>query len=145
MRRIALALSLTFTAGCAGSYKASYVTGAVTKQFSTESYGVYSEEFNKKLDGCDPANNDSVTTKTELDECMGKGYAKPTHEKIETAVKVYYEAAKIHTEVMIAVDGTPEERKAATKRLLESAMALLSLFPEGEKLVKKLEKLTGGI
>ena len=145
MRRIALALSLTFASGCAGSYKASYVTGAVTKQFATESYDIYSGEFNEKLEECDPANNDSVTTKKELDECMGKFYAKPAHEKIETAAKGYHAAAKIHTEVMIAVDGTPEERKEATKKVLEAAMELLSLFPEGEKLVKKLKKLTGGM
>lgn len=145
MRRIALAVSLTFASGCAGSYKASYVTGAVTKQLTTESYGIYSGFFNEKLNECDPANNESVTTKTELDECMGKPYAKPTHDKIETATKAYYEAAKIHTDVMIAVDSTPEERKDATKRVLESAMNLLSLFPDGEKLVKKLKKLTGGM
>lgn len=143
MRSIALAFSLITATGCAGSYKASYVTGAVTKQFATESYAVYSEEFNKKLDECDPANNESVTTKTELDECMGKFYAKPTHEKIELAVKVYHEEAKIHTQVMIAVDATPEERKEATRKVLESAFNLLSLFPEGESLVNKLKKLTG--
>lgn len=149
MQRIALGISLILATGsatgCAGSYKGSYVTGAVTKQFATESYNVYSDQFNEKLEACSPANNDSVTTKTELDECMGRGYAKPDHERIERATKVYHEAAKIHTQVMIAVDGSPEERKAATKKLLESAMDLLSLFPEGEKLVKKLKKLTGGI
>lgn len=145
MRRIALALSLTLTAGCAGSYKASYVAGAVTKQFATESYDVYSEQFNAKLDECNPENNPEVTTKTELDGCMGDAYAKPTHDKIETAVKTYHEAAKIHTEAMIVVDGSADERKAATKKVLESAMSLLSLFPKGEELVKKLKKLTGGM
>lgn len=145
MRRIALALSLTLTAGCAGGYKASYVTGAVTKQFATESYDVYSEQFNTKLDECNPETNESVTTKTELDECMGPSYEKATHDKIETAVKAYHEAAKIHTEAMIAVDGSAEERKAATKNVLVSAIALLELFPKGAELAKKLKKLTGGI
>ncbi len=145
MRRIVLALSLTLVSGCAGSYKASYVAGAVTKQFATESYDVYSGFFNEKLNECSPANNESVTTKAELDECMGKFYAKPAHEKIETAVKAYYEAAKIHSDIMVSVDSTPEERKEATKRVLESAMNLLSLFPDGEKLVNKLKKLAGGV
>lgn len=144
MRRIApLALFLTFTVGCAGSYKASYVTGAVTKQLTTESHDIYSEQFNKKLDECDPKNNSAVTTKTELDECMGKAFNNETHDKIEIAAKAYYEAATIHSEVMIVVDGDPEERKAATQKILDSAMALLTLFPDGEKLVKKLKKLTG--
>ncbi|KKK97546.1 hypothetical protein LCGC14_2651660 [marine sediment metagenome] len=143
MRRLVFALSLTLSAGCASGYKISYVAGAVTKQFATESYDVYSEQFNKKLDECDPANNDTVTTKSSLDECMGKYYAKPAHEKIETAVKTYHEAAKIHTQSMIAVDADPEERKDATRKILDAAIDLLSLFPDGEKLVKKFKKLTG--
>jgi hypothetical protein len=142
-RTAPLVLSLLFTVGCAGSYKASYVTGAVTKQLTTESHDIYSKEFNEKLDECDPNNNSSVTTKTELDECQGKFFDKADHDKIEVAVKVYYEAAKIHSESMVLVEGSAEERKAATQKILESAMALLSLFPDGENLVKKLKKLTG--
>jgi len=145
MRRNALALSLLLTAGCAGGFKVSYVTGAVTKQFTTESHDIYSESFNEKLTECSPQNNDSITTKTELDECMGRGYAKPDHDKIEVAVKVYHAAAKVHSNTMIAVDGSADERSAATKGILEAAMALLSMFPEGEKLVAKLKKLTGGM
>lgn len=143
MKSKILAVSLLFTLGCAGGYKASYVTGAVTKQFATESYDVYSKEFNKKLTECDPATNESVNSKSQLDECMGPAYAKPTHEKIETSVKAYHEAAVIHTETMIAIDGTSEERKAATEKVLKSAMTLIELFPDGEKLVKKLKQLTG--
>ncbi len=143
MRRIVLALSLSLTAGCAGGYKSSYVAGAVTKQLTTESYDIYSEGFNEKLDECDPANNDSVATKTELDKCLGKFFDNDGHGKIETAVKAYHAAAKVHTEVMIAVDSTDEDRKAATQKVLEAAMELLSLFPEGEKLVNKLKSLTG--
>ena len=143
MRSFVLAISLLFTAGCAGTYKASYVTGAVTKQFATESYGVYSGLFNAKLDECDPANNESVTTKTELDECMGPAFEKATHAQIETAVTAYHEAATIHTDLMIASDGTDEERRAATKSLFAAAAKLLALFPAGEKLVNRLESLTG--
>ena len=143
MRSIVLALSLVLTTGCAGSYKASYVTVAVTKQFATESYEIYSTEFNKKLDECDPAANASVTTKTELDECMGKYFAKPQHEKIEFAIKVYHDAATVHSESMIAADGDKEGRKEATKAVIDSAISLLSLFPEGKHLVNKLKKLTG--
>ena len=143
MRRIVLALSLSLTAGCAGGYKASYVKGAVTKQLATESYDVYSEVFNEKLDECDPANNDSVATKTELDECLGKFFDNEDHGKIEVAVKAYHVAAQAHTKAMTAVDGSDEERKAAPGKVLEAALELLSLFPEGEKLVTKLKSLTG--
>ena len=143
MRRTFLAISLAFVTACAGSYKASYVAGAVTKQLATESYDVYSAEFNKKATECDPQTNESITTKTELDECMGKAYAKPTHDKIKVGVAAYHEAAKAHTNVMVAVDGSAEERKAATQAVLESAIELLSLFPNGEKLVKKLKSMTG--
>ena len=148
MRRMAFGLSLVLSAGCAVGYKASYVTGAVTKQFSTESYGVYSEQFNKKIDeccagdSCDPESPD-VITKTELDQCMGGHYKQATHEKIDHAIKVYFEAAKVHSAVMQIVEGNDEERKGATDALLDSAIRLLELLPDGDKLVSKLKKLTG--
>ncbi len=140
MRRIALAISLALITGCAGSYKASYVTGAVTKQFATESYDVYSGEFNKKLDECSPENNDAIETKRDLDKCMTPMYEKATHDKIETASNAYGDAAKIHTEVLIAVDATSEERLEATRRVLDSPIGMLSLLPDGDKLGKKLKR-----
>lgn len=148
MRRTALGLSLVLFAGCATGYKASYVTGAVTKQFSTESYGVYSEQFNKKIDECcdgDSCNPESpdVITKTELDQCMGPAYEQASHEKIELAIKVYHEAAKVHSAAMEIAEGNDEERKAATAALLDSAINLLELLPDGNKLASKLKKLTG--
>ena len=143
MRRIVFALSLVTMTGCAGGYKASYVAGAVTKQFTTESYEVYSDQFNKKLDECSPENNSAVTTKKQLDECMGDAFKKETHDKIETAANAYYEAAEIHSEAMKMVDGPEDARKEATEKILESAMELISLFPDGEKLVAKFKKLTG--
>lgn len=143
MRRIFLAISLAFVTACAGSYKASYVVGAVTKQLATESYDIYSVELNEKVSECDHHTNESITTKTELDECMGDKYAWEMLEKIELSVRAYHEAAKIHTGVMVAVDGSAEERKAATQAVLDSAIEMLSLFPNGEKLVKKLKSMTG--
>ena len=74
---------------------------------------------------------------------MGAAYEQSTHEKIELAIKVYHEAAKAHSAVMEIVDGSDEERKAATNALLDSAINLLELLPEGNKLVSKLKKLTG--
>jgi len=156
MRRTALALSfalfgggLVLSAGCATTgYKASYVTGAVTKQFATESYGIYSSEFNDKIDECcagDVCNPESpdVITKTELDQCMGAKYEAATHDKIEKAIEVYHGAAKAHSSIMKIVDGSEEDRKAATNELLEAAIDLLELLPEGDKLVARLKQLTG--
>jgi len=143
MRQAVLALFLSLsTASCASAYKVSYVTGAVTKEFTTENYKIYSEQFNKKLDECKPENNPNVTTKTELDKCMGKYFEHATHEKIELAVEVYYKAAEAHTGVMIATKATDEERRTAAKQVLDAAIGLISLFPNGEKLVKKLKMLT---
>jgi len=143
MRRIALAVSLTVLTGCAGSYKAAYVTGAVTKQFAEESYEAYSEILNTKIDQCDPENNESVKTKSDFDECLGNGFEKEDHDKIEEGVKIYHAAAKVHTDVLIAVDATDEERKQATQNLLNSALEFLELLPNGDKLTAKLRKLTG--
>lgn len=143
MRRIALVFSLFTLSACAGSYKASYVAGAVTKQFTTDAYDIYSEQFNKKLDECDPQNNSAVTTKEQLDDCMGDAFKKETHDKIELAAKAYYEAAKVYSEIMMFTDGDAESRKESTRKVLESSMNLLSLFPDGEKLVNKLKGLTG--
>lgn len=148
MRRTALGLSLVLFAGCATGYKASYVAGAVTKQFSTESYGIYSEQFNNKIDeccagdSCNPESPDAIT-KTELDSCMGTAFEQASHEKIELAIKAYHEAAKVHSSAMEIVECSDEERKAATNALLDSAINLLELLPNGNKLVSKLKKLTG--
>jgi len=145
---MAFALVLTMSAGCASGYKASYVTGAVTKQFATESYDVYSEQFNKKIDECctggvcNPESPD-VITKTELDECMGPAFNAETHDKIELAIKAYYDAAVIHTEAMKITEGDETARKAATNKILDTALSMLGLLPDGNKLVAKLKKLTG--
>lgn len=143
MRRIVLAISLTVLASCAGSYKAAYVTGAVTKQFATESYEVYSELLNEKIEECDPENNEAIKTKSDFDNCLGPGFEKKDHDKIEEVVKVYHAAAKVHTDVLIAADATDEERKEATENLLDSAIQFLELLPNGDKLTAKLRKLTG--
>jgi len=148
MRHTVFALSLTLLTGCAGAYKTSYVTGAVTKQVATEAYNPYSELFNDKLDECcanDACNPESpnVITKTQLDECMGPAYEKATHDKIETASKAYYEIAEIHTSVMKSVDASPEEMKAVTNELVASAIDLIALLPDGDKLVAKLKMLIG--
>jgi len=148
MRSTAIALSLFFLSSCATGYKASYVTGAVTKEVATESYVPYSEAFNKKIDECcaegvcNPESPD-VITKTQLDKCMGPKFEQSTHEKIEVAVKIYHEAAKAFTEAMKIPDASDEERKAATNALFESALNLLALLPEGDKRVAQLKKLTG--
>jgi hypothetical protein len=148
MRQTAIALSLIFLSGCAAGYKASYVTGAVTKEVVTETYSPYSEEFNKKIDECcsgdvcNPQSSD-VITKTQLDKCMGSKFESSTHEKIEAAVKMYHEASKAFTEVMKLVDASDEQRKAATSALFESALNMLELIPGGNKQVAKLKKMTG--
>lgn len=143
MRRIILATSLILSTGCAGSYKAAYVTGAVTKEFTTTAYSEYSEQFNAQLDECDPANNEAVNSKTQLDECMGPAFEKSTHDKIVEAIALYYKAAEALTESLILVDGDPDERKAAVTALFETALELLERFPGSENLVKRLKSLAG--
>lgn len=152
MRRTALALSILLSSGCATgykrSYKRSYVTGAVTKQFATEAYGIYSDEFNAKIDeccaggACDPE-SENVITKAQLDECMGTGFEKITHDDIEMAIRVYHGAARTHSDVMAIAEGSNEDRKKATERLIETAIDMLGLLPEGDKLVAQIKKLTG--
>lgn len=144
MKRIAgLALALTLSTGCANAYKAAYVTGAVTKEFTTGAYDEYSTQFNAKLTECDPETNEEVTTKTELDECMGPAFEKKTHDKIVTAVDVYYEAAKALTAVLSSSEPGDADMKAAATAIFESAIAVLEMFPESEKLVSKLKALAG--
>lgn len=141
MRRIILAVSLVTMTGCAGSYKASYVTGAVTKQFATESYEAYSEILNKKIEECDPENNLEIKTKSNFDDCLGPGFKDEDHDKIEDLVKGYHAAAKVHTDVMIVVDASDEERKEATQNLVNSAINFLEVLPNGDKLAGKLRSL----
>jgi len=143
MRRIAMSLSFLLLTGCAGSYKAAYVTGAVTKQFTTESYGIYSDELNKKIDECDPESNPKITTKGEFDSCLGPFFKKDDHEKIESLVESYHAAAKFHSNVLLVVDAEDDARADATRKLFESAIDFLESLPEGDELALKLRKLTG--
>lgn len=149
MYKAAVAL-LLFSFGCSSAgYKTSYVMGAVTKEFSTNAYDIYSNELNQRIneccDGgvCEKDSEDQIT-KSELDECLGNFFNKEDNDKIKTAIDAYYEAAQIHTAAMSAVDGDPGQQKDAALAVLNSAKEMLKLLPNGEKLVKDLNKLTGG-
>lgn len=144
MQRIGiLSLGLVLSAGCANAYKASYVTGSVTKELTTQAYDQYSLEFNKQLIECDPATNGEVTTKGEFDECMTPPFAKEAHDKIVKAIDVYYEAAKALSAILASENPGEDELRAAASAIFKSAITVLEMFPEAEKLVTKLKTLTG--
>ena len=142
MKRLIIPALLVLSA-CAGTYKHSYVTGAITKEFATESYGIYSDHLNEKIEECDPDNNDAIKTKSDFDECLGNGFKASDHDKIKKAVEIYHSAAKVHSDVMVAAASSDEDRKAATQKLVESALALIALMPNGEELVKKFKRISG--
>lgn len=155
MKRLILSAvaALTMTA-CAGGYRAAYVTGAVTKEFVTTEHARYDEQARNKLEQCDPEKNpdNGVETKADFDECMTPQYSEATQEKIVQALGVYKAAAEAASGVLLAVDPArgggkklTTEQKAELRKSVEATVAAaieaLSLFPEGEKLAKKLEAL----
>lgn len=141
---MAALLGVSFLSACSGSYRNTYLIGSATKEFTTQAYDVYSEEFNKKLQECDPENNSEVTTKTLFDECMGDAFKKDTHDKIVTAIDVFYEASKSLTAVLELQDASSkEDRQKAIDEILASAIALLEMLPNGEKMARDLKKIAG--
>ena len=141
-----LAAALSFS-GCANSYKSSYVTGAVIKQFTTEAYNVYSDALNLKVSECCSGGrcaegSEVLFTMDEFDACMGPGFTKGDHDKVKMAAELYYSAAELHTQSMIYVDSDPEDRESAVIGIYRAAMSMLRLMPKGEELCDRLNKLT---
>jgi len=148
MRAFLFTISI-LASGCLDAYKASFVTGSVVKEFTTESYDAYSEVLNEKIDECcrdgvcNPESKEPIS-RLEFDLCLGDGFKKEDHDKIKKAVNAYYEAATVHSALMIASESkSKEDMRAATDAIYQAAMALLAQLPGGEGLVKKLKFLSG--
>ena len=159
-----LTFVLLLVTSCAGKqYKRTYVAGAVTKEFVTEAHGIYDAQANKKLATCDPsANPDSkVTTKGELDACLGDAYKKSTQEKIVQALGTYNTLAIAYTAVMLGCEPNEDGSKVTAVtcikkvysdddlrewrgKLVASAIELLELFPDAKALTNQLNRLVGG-
>ncbi len=139
----ALALSLPVATGCSGitaKQKAS-AGAAITAHFVNGAHNTYSGELNARLDKCDPAVNpkSAVTTKTELDECLGKGFDRKSHEAVGVALKSYEVAARAF-EIAISTDDS-DALQTAIAGLLDAAQGLIQVLPEGSKLASKLKAL----
>lgn len=147
MKKILLAALLAVSTSCAAnSYKKAYVAGSVTKEFVNNAHGIYSEEFNEKLDECDPHVNpaSTVTTKGELDTCMGKGFTYKEHQNILAAIGIYKAAAEALTVVLMSEGEAPDaELDEARKKALDAAFEALELLPEAAELTERLKRLLG--
>lgn len=154
MKRLILSAVVALTMnGCVTGYRAAYITGSVTKEFVTTEHARYDEQAQNKLAQCDPDRNpdSGVETKADFDACMTPQYSEATQEKIVQALGVYKAAAEAASGVLLAVDPArgggklTAEQKAELKKSIQATVAAaveaLSLFPEGEKLAKKLEAL----
>lgn len=151
MRALLVSLALVVMPGCAGAkkltaYQAAYAGGAISAKFIDESHTEYSTVFNAKLGECDPGQNpDSpVTTKTELDECMGEHYDYATHEKIGNFLKTYNAAAKKLSTLLLAGTGDEVAIRAAWADARDAALKLVALLPGADKLTNDLSAMLGG-
>ena len=88
---LSIALALPVTSGCASIPKKqkAMAGAAVTATFINGSHSIYSKELNARLDKCDPSVNpkSEVKTKTDLDDCLGKGFDRESHEAIGIALQ----------------------------------------------------------
>lgn len=147
MRRILLsltiALALPVTSGCAGipAKQKAMAGAAVTATFVNGSHRVYSKELNSRLDNCDPAVNtkSKVTTKSEMDDCLGKGFDRKSHEAVGIALKSYEVAARAF-EAAVSSDN-PEQLAQSIEGLRAASFDLIALLPEGSKLAAQLKEM----
>lgn len=162
-----------FVAGCAGTYKNTYVVGTTVKTFVEETHDVYDVQANQRLAKCDPSvnPNSSVETKGDMDECMGPAFKLDTQDKIVQALSIYRAVAIAFTAVMLGCEPpeisedpsdddqppkvyaatcvkrtfTDKELRAWRGKLVEAAFEALRSFPEAEDKIEKLEGLLGGV
>lgn len=114
---------------------------AVTAKFVDGAYGTYSTELNARRETCDPAVNpeSAVKTKSDLDDCLGKGFDRASHKAIGVALKVYETAARAF-EVAISGDD-PSARDKAISDLIGAAKGLVEVLPDNSALTSKLKAL----
>lgn len=143
----ALVLLATLS-GCANAWKTSYVGGAVAADFVVDTHKqAWSEPLNARAEECDATLDPETDTKADFDECMGV-YASEHNSKVVRALEVYDASASVLAQLLLTTDPeNPDEKKllSAWGNVLNAALDLVSLFPEGEKYARQLRTLTKGI
>lgn len=148
MRRLfILPLIVLFTAsGCAGAWKGAYVGATVTSKLIADTHQTWwVEPLDRKLTDCNPDTHPEITTTTQHDACLG---VYKNNAEVLAALTAYNTAMKALEKILLAtddgeVDGAEKAQLAALwSDVTKAAIYLLTLFPEGEKHVSKLQALT---
>lgn len=148
MRRITkyFVLFLVGACGCANAWQTSYVGGSAAAKFVTETHKIaWSEPLNAKTRECDPAHNPKIQSEKDLEACLGIFTRNP---EVVAALKKYNATAEILEQILLATDpNKPDSAKllAAWNDVLDAALDLVDLFPDGARYTHQLRILTRGL
>ena len=140
-----LAFSFYFTAGCANAWKVAYVGGSTAASFVTDTHKqAWSKPLNAKAEECSASLTDE-NTKADFDACLG---IYTENDKVVKALEAYNAASEVLETVLLATDPeNPDKAKLLTAwtAVLDAALNLVALFPEGAKYTSQLQTLTKGL
>jgi hypothetical protein len=140
---------LVLLSGCGHlAWKTTFVTAAATKEVVTSAHKhAWSVPFNKRVDKCSVLAEQYQYTVKMFERCMGE-YAH--NDKVLVALQAYAVAAEGLSAILVATDPmSPELDRAALRAelvdLVEAAVALVELYPEGKVYLDRINLLTKGI
>lgn len=137
--------------GCAGSspYIKTYRAGVITKQVVTEAHKeLWSDPLRDKAEVCGQAVPEDASVE-ELEECLAP-FTKSNNDKVVQALAAYQTAAATLSTILIAAEKNPQgvdktALKQAINETLAAARELISLFPEAQSWLDRLEMLLKGL
>lgn len=149
MKKLALIISLTLLPACGNTYLNTYRAGVITKEVVTEAHlELWSNPLRDKAEVCDQVVPEDGTT-AELDKCMNP-YTRSSNQKVVQALAAYQTAAAVLTAILIAAEKNSKgldkpALKKAIQDTLTAARELITLFPEAQAWLDRLEMLLKGL
>lgn len=137
-----LGAMLTLSACAHGAWKTTYVSASTLSQLVGVAYkNGWHQPLQERLEVCKPGQDNFIRTKQEFADCMGV-FMK--NEDVEKALEAYIHAAQIMTTVLETTNPNEADRRALLDAYFDcvnSAKYFLSLLPNGEKYLDRLEDL----
>jgi hypothetical protein len=140
-RRIGIGVALTLLlTGCASTWQVTYASAAATADYVERVHERgWSAPLRVRVEEC-AESLPSTATGEAVDLCLGP-YA--SNDKVVKALEVYNAAADVLAATLLATDPKGDQTPvlAAWLDVLAAARELVSLFPEGDKLMRQLDAI----
>lgn len=143
-------LFVCLTCSCAhNAYVDAYRAGVITRETVTTSHKeLWSDPLRERAEECD-AKVPEDGTDVELDLCL-KPFTQENNDKIVQALAAYQTAAASLSAILIAAEKNPngvdkDALREAVEEAVDAARTLITLFPEAQAWLDRLELLVKGL